>query len=233
MNLDYKISLVITTYERFDTFLDSSLEKYVLNPYIYEIVISDDCSTDYEKLIDKYGSYDKVKIYKNDSRLGCFYNKLKACKYATGSWICLMDSDNFCDLDYFEAIFRYWSTNTYSTDIVYCPEKALPDFIYSSLLGIPINKENWNQHYKSSPGGCFLNTCNNIFHVSILHMQDNPEINPHGYDSLYIAYKFIKNGMTYVCVPGMSYQHRVHDGSNWRLEIEISTEFIESFDFNL
>jgi len=228
-----RISMVITTYDRFDTFLDATLEKYISNPYLYEIVICDDCSPDYKKLIDKYGGCDKVKLYRNDERLGCFYNKLKACKHATGDWICLMDSDNVCDLNYFDALFKYWSTNTYSKDVVYCPEKALPNFIYSSLIETPIDKTNWNDHYKGNPGGCFLNTCNNIFHKSILYMQDNPEINPHGYDSLFIAYRFIKNGIKYVCVPGMTYEHRVHGGSNWVSEVGKSEKVMESFDFKL
>ncbi len=45
-----KLSLCIPTYNRYDRFLSSNIPKYLLNPYIDEIVISDEDGADIEKI---------------------------------------------------------------------------------------------------------------------------------------------------------------------------------------
>ena len=108
-NFPIKISLCITTKDRFETFLDKSLEKYVTyldEDIIDEIVICDENGNDYDKILHKYGKFiseNKLRVYKNEKILGVFLNKLKVCKLAKNEYVSLIDSDNFAAKSYFET----------------------------------------------------------------------------------------------------------------------------------
>jgi glycosyltransferase involved in cell wall biosynthesis len=212
--MDTQFSLVITTYNRFDSFLDRYLEKYLENPYISEIIISDDCSDDYDKLIAKYGTNDKIKIYKNSSNIGALKNKCIACQKSTTDWICLMDSDNFCHKDYFEALMQYWNKDI---NTIYAPSKALPVFDYSHHIGKPININNidWN-----TVDECLINTGNYIFHKSIVQFIEpiiQQQLPEHTIDVKYMNYLWLNNGVEIVVVPNMEYLHVIHNQSYYAL----------------
>ena len=100
------ISLCITTMDRYDSFLSDNLPKYISNPYINEIIINDENGNDFE-MIKKNFSNEKLKVYKNESILGPFLNKIDVLKKAKNKWICLMDSDNFADIEYFRVVTEF------------------------------------------------------------------------------------------------------------------------------
>lgn len=229
------ISLVITTYNRFDTFLSSQLDKYLENKYIDEIIVSDDCSDDYDKLIQYKNtkSSDKLKIYRQPQNLKALKNKITACTYATKEWICLMDSDNFCNESYFETLFNDWNTNGIDINTIYSPSKGLPSFNHSKYIGI-YDKNNWNQLY--NPGTQIINVGNNIFHnyiVKYLTPCLNEDIEPYAVDALYILYISIKNGVKFKVLDGMYYYHPVHDGSYYLKTADEATKFQNSFNWLL
>ena len=91
-----QISLCIPTMRRWD-FLKINLPKYLKNNYIYEIIITDETGEDFQKVNEFFKNEEKIKIFKNEKRLGPFLNKLECMKKATLEWICLMDSDNFAN----------------------------------------------------------------------------------------------------------------------------------------
>lgn len=223
------LSLAITTYNRFESFLKENIDKYLENEIINEIVVCDDCSDDYDKLVKTYG--DKIKVYKNDINLDCYKNKLRVSQYASCDWICLMDSDNFCGKDYFDALFKYWDMHGADPSCIYMPEKALPNFDYSKYSGKIIDKTNWNECV-SVDEPCF-NTCNLVFHKSALTCQLDHDIDPHGVDSLYMNYTWVKFGMKLVVVPGMMYTHTVHAGSHYILNESKTHVFKNNFLFKI
>ena len=94
-------SLCIPTLDRFDDFLSRYLVQYLENEYINEIIITDENGDDIEKINKTFPNNNKLILIKNDSRLGPFLNKIKACSFAKNEWIVLMDSDNFAHKDYF------------------------------------------------------------------------------------------------------------------------------------
>jgi hypothetical protein len=100
-------TLCIPTIDRFDQFLHRYLEKYLDNEYISEIIITDENGNDIDKIRNVYGENSKLKLYKNETRLGPFLNKIKACSLANNEWIVLMDSDNFAYKDYFQMTKKY------------------------------------------------------------------------------------------------------------------------------
>ena len=227
--MPFEFSLVITTYNRFDTFLDRYLSEYLNNKYISEIVISDDCSQDYDKLIAKYSSIPKLKIIQQPQNLGALKNKIVACTHASKEWICLMDSDNFCGPDYFEALIHYWNSYSPATNIIYSPVHARPSFNFSDYIGTVVNNNNLNRVH-----GALVNLGNNVFHKSIVqHMLPilDETIDVYAIDVKYINYKLFKKDISLVVVPGMMYDHVVHPGSFYLNTQANSTFFDKTFNW--
>ena len=234
-----KISLCIPSHEnRFEMFLKSSIEKYMKNPFIHEIIIMDDCSKDYKKMIDYYGNnHEKIKIYQQPKHVGCFLNKVSVSLLASCDWICLMDSDNFADLDYFEKLFDEFQKNGKNEKIIYCPENALPKF---KLREIPnnfpsfITKETWNEKLQTFPNFISwwpLNCANNVFHKSYIQNVNMPEYisqKPYAVDALYMNWVGLKNGYSIKYIENMGYSHIVHDDCNSNQE---GHDFLYNFNW--
>jgi len=73
-----KISLCIPTYNRFEKFLKKNLKLYLENPYLDEIIICDEDGKDMEKIIADFSNEPKISVFKNDTILGAFLNRLFA-----------------------------------------------------------------------------------------------------------------------------------------------------------
>jgi len=227
------LSLVITTYNRYDSFLEKTLKLYLENPHINEIVILDDCSDDYGKINANFKD-EKLKVYKQEKNVGTLKNKINACQKATGDWICLMDSDNFCDITYFEALKDFWNLNSnYNQSYIYHPSRALPAQNFEKFIGIRINKENWNHIFNEE---CLINNGNYVFHRSIVKyvepiLIDNTKT--HAIDVKYMNYFWIKAGISIVVVPNMIYNHTIHPGSFYINTHKESDSFNQSFNWKL
>jgi glycosyltransferase involved in cell wall biosynthesis len=227
--MSFEFSLVITTYNRFDTFLDKYVIGYLNNKHITEIIISDDCSDDYAKLMAKYSFVPKLKIIQQPRNLGALKNKISACTHATKEWICLMDSDNYCSSSYFDALINYWKTHSANKTFVYSPVQAYPSFIFSEYVDVVIDKYNWN-----AINGCLTNLGNNVFHAStIQHLLPilDENIETYAIDVKYINYKLLNQGFSLVVVPGMAYNHCVHQGSLYLATESNSVKFNNSFEW--
>ena len=222
-----QFSLVITTYNRFDTFLKENIIKYLENPYISEIIISDDCSNDYEKLINYFFNDPKIKIIKQPKNIGALRNKISACTYATNNWICLMDSDNFADINYFEALITCWNSHEPNETIIYCASKALPTFDFTQYNNEILDKNNFN-----TMNECLLNDGNHVFHknilVYLLPILDN-DINPYAVDVKFMIYNWFKNDVKIKVVPDMTYYHAMHNESLYIQNASNSINFDKTF----
>lgn len=112
------MSVAIATYRRAEL-LKVFIPRYLKEPFINEIVISDDFnSNDAQTLRDwlptsGISPHDqaRVSIY-NDTgaRLGSFQNKVRAIALAKYSWIALIDSDNFAtSAHYWGPLIAFWN----------------------------------------------------------------------------------------------------------------------------
>lgn len=64
----------------------------------YEIIITDDASTDFSReILKKYKEQKKFKIFFNDKSLGLTVNLINMIKVAKGNYICRQDSDDISD----------------------------------------------------------------------------------------------------------------------------------------
>ena len=214
------ISVCIPTMRRFD-FLRESIPKYLENPHVTELIITDETGEDYTAITSAF-THSKLRVYQNERRLGAIANKQRAASYATCDYVAILDSDNFADIPYFEAFKAYVGANACSDATVFAPCFAMPSFNYTRFIGKQLDRRTVHLYYPDI-NAC-LNTMNMVVRRSFLEtynlMEDTPWcVDADGsHDALYFSlFSIFVKKATLVVVPGMVYEHRVHGGS-WYLE---------------
>lgn len=229
LSMENRISLCITTMDRFDNFLSKNLDKYIdflIDGLIDEIIITDENGNDYKKINEKYKNLleqmPNFKIYKNEKRLGVFKNKLNACKCASGKYIALIDSDNFPDRNYFEKVKEYISKNekSFPENIILAPSRSInhndaPNLNYKEFENKIINKTNIIEHLPKIKFQVLLNTGNYIISKTITdNIKYDDEIMDiiSGCDVVYfnlLAFKQFSDLELHV-IEGLEYSHTEH-----------------------
>ena len=210
-------------------FLKDSIPKYLDNKYIAEIIICDETGEDYD-LITTTFNHPKLRVYKNEKRLGCLRNKLNVMSKATCEYICLFDSDNFVAENYFEA----FNKSIHKSDI-FLPDKALPNFMFTPFVDVNLDKHTLREILRRYGNLTLnlLNTMNCIFSKDMSDklqsiLNDTDVDNCYAGDSMYIlTYAMFICDARISVIPNMSYEHRVHDGSYW-----IETEHLSMYFLN-
>lgn len=248
-----KLSLCITTYNRFEL-LKESYAQVIDDPRISEIIIVDDCSTEAgikEKVNSLAGG--KVKVFYQAQNRGMSMNKRDAIGYASNTWVIIFDSDNVIGPDYLDAFFELAiegdAINIFEKiagieKFIFCPDFAKPEFNYreyrignggiGARSGIYTRRECAHE-IKNDSFNCLLNTCNYIVHRDnyLATYQFNPD---HiASDTIWHNYNHLKAGGYFVVVPEMQYYHRVHKGSgflqgvdhNMRMQAEVRRMIME------
>jgi len=228
-------SLCIPTMERFDSFLKTSLIEYLKYDLIDEIIITDETGNDAIKIANYFINEPKIKVFKNESRLGPFLNKLSCCKKAKNEWIVLMDSDNFANEDYFKTAKNYIDKNIVNgKNIILAPSYAKPSFNYSHLSGFVYKNGLFQQNntkekeilmksknYKGSI--VLMNTGNYVINKSLIeNINLNNEVDnikmSSACDVIYFnTLLFEQLDLNMHVVPSLEYDHRVHSGSIYTL----------------
>ena len=222
-----KFTLCIPTMERYDNFLSKNLQLYVDNPLINEIIITDENGNDIDKINNSNIDKTKLKLYKNNNRLGPFMNKLTACKYSSNEWIALIDSDNFADENYFKISSDYIKTLSNTNYNIISPSFAKPNFDYRHLNGKIINKQNlsdivnydhFNKGNKTSLE-ILMNTGNYILNKNLINdINLSNEMDYIKYSSAcdviyFNTILFEQFNLNFHVVPNLDYDHVVHNGS--------------------
>jgi len=211
------LSLAITTYNRY-TLTIESFAQVIDDDRIDDIVILDDCSTDgsFEKLVKYFKGNDKVRVIRQARNRGMSLNKRDAIALSKNKWVIIFDSDNIIRPDYVDAFLRIEKRHPY---FIYCPSFARPQFNYNAFAGktfggaekIPIYDDVFN---------CLMNTCNYIVNASeYVKVYDyNEEMK--ATDTVWFNYRWLKSKRSFYVVPGMEYEHRVHDGSGFLADVD-------------
>lgn len=90
------VSILMTAYNR-EKYIGEAIESVLSSDYQnYELIITDDCSSDKTLEIAKqYASSDsRIKVYSNPENLGDYHNRNKAASYAQGKYLKYLDSDD-------------------------------------------------------------------------------------------------------------------------------------------
>lgn len=219
----HKFSLCIPTMDRYDKFLSIYLPKYINNPFIDEIIISDENGNDTKKIKDKIQNLDKFKFNINNKTLGAFYNKIKCCQLAKNDWIALIDSDNFADIDYFVIANNFLNNNDIKPNTILAPTFAKPKFDFSQFSGTCFKKGN----FKNIPNckemaNVLINTGNYILNkylIDNLILKDEDKILTDKVKCCDVCLLntlfFEKLDLEMYIVKNLSYEHNVHNGSNY------------------
>lgn len=98
-----KVSVVMCSYN-VSRFIDQAIQSIVQQTYQdWELIISDDCSTDNTvELIKPYLSDSRIKLVQQPKNLGYVRNKNTALQMATGELITQLDSDDSCHAERLE-----------------------------------------------------------------------------------------------------------------------------------
>lgn len=208
------LSLCITTYNRFDLTM-ASFAQVLDNPRILEVVIVDDHSDIeyYDQLAAATIDMTKVRLVRNEVNLGMSLNKKKAVELAKAPWCILFDSDNVITPSYIDSLLA--RTENLNPKVIYCPDFAKPQFDYKHFGGTYIEQSSV-RHFLSIPGSdLVLNTCNYVVNREeyLKVFQHNPKMK--GTDTIWFNYLWLSAGNSFYIVPGMEYEHRVHDGSGF------------------
>jgi hypothetical protein len=224
--------------DRFDNFLVKYLPDYINNLLIDEIIITDENGNDVDKIHINFPNNNKLVLIKNDTKLGPFLNKQKACSYAKNEWIALMDSDNFASDNYFITAKNYIDTVIGDQkNIILAPSKAQPNFNYSHLCGF-IYKKDWFDKNNAlekqlklpinSPSSTLMNTGNYIINKHLINnlnlSNESNNINlSSSCDVIYInTLLFEQLDLNLHVVTNLEYDHVVHNGS---IYIQTSSKF--------
>ena len=230
------ISLCIPTMDRFDTFLSRYLNeyiKYLNNNIISEIIICDENGNDYEKIISTYPNISNLHVYKNESILGVFKNKLKVCSFANHEYIALIDSDNFCDESYFIKVKEYIQNNKLTKHSIIAPTFAKPNFNFTQFNNAIVTKYNLKQYYHLNNFEILLNTGNYILTKGIIHDIKHDEtimLQNSACDVLFfnlLAFQQFNDFEIHI-VKDLEYDHVVHGGSTYLNTIHYCSHFINS-----
>lgn len=221
-----KVALCITNYNRYEL-LFKSFEKVWDDPRLSTIHISDDHSdesiwhqiTDRVAYLNKKANNTLIWAHRLGKNVGCYHNKAIVLGVnITEDYAILLDSDNVIDPSYLDALFRvppeYWDGKT-----ILAPEFARPAFNYQRFAAAYFDKDSIKQHIPtmaSTQFDCLINCANYVVPVKEYLRVFDPDFNPWTCDTVYQLYNWLKAGNGMYVVPGMQYDHLIHDGSHYK-----------------
>jgi len=244
------ISVALTHYNRPHMLLEA-VRQVIGDPRVAEIVVSDDASeiAAYETLVQICSPHPKVKLFRNERNLDCYANKAQVLRLATLPWTILFDSDNILTPQYLDVLYALpkWDSSTF-----YCPDFAMPHFDYTMFAGKLIDAQNVSGLMGREVIGrvatrrgsitryvlpahhsrfrCALNTANYFVHrESYLEVWDG-SVEPHTADTIYHAYNWLRSGRNIYIVPGLRYEHRIHDQSHYKLNVRKTGDFAKQVE---
>jgi glycosyltransferase involved in cell wall biosynthesis len=208
------ISLCLTTWNRTDL-LYESFRQLVNDDRISEILIVDDASPEevYHTIYWQTKAIDKVKLYRNETNQDCYKNKRIAVEKASNEWIIIGDSDNIFTPQYINSLFAMeaWATRT-----VYQPSFAKPHFDFTKYSGKFIDQTNVAHFMEDGTFQTCLNAMNYFVNRDEYLKVWDGSVDPVTSDSIFQNYNWLKAGNSIYVVPGLFYEHRVHNGSHYQ-----------------
>lgn len=218
------ISACFTNFNRTDL-LYNAIQPFVDDDRISEIVISDDCShlEFYNTVYWQFASINKVKIFRNETNVDCYKNKQLAIERATNEWVIILDSDNLFTKEYIDRIENLWVAGL-NDKTVYQPEFAKPHFDFRHIAGVNLNKGNVANYIHDGRTQTMLNAFNYFVNRAEYLRVFDPDIRPVTSDSIYHNYRWLNAGNSIYVVPGLQYQHTVHNGSHYQMNVRATPQ---------
>lgn len=237
------LTVAIPTMERW-TFLKDQVPKYLNDPNVSFVVISDENGRDINLICElEMDSNPKLRLYQNDTVLGVYGNKRQCLLKAPSEWVAVLDSDNKFDSDFFDAFLKAKERDGPKAEkTIYCAgfiqhlnlETGSIENKTNQFNGMKISRDNWNSVLKMPGWNFLLNDGNCIWPRDIIkHFPNLPEEQIVGTDSIFFMRQAIQAGYTLSVEPTMHYIHTVHDGSHWLQNAQVSSRLMGLRDWRV
>lgn len=231
------LTIAIPTMRRW-TFLKDSLPLMLEREEVGEIVVCDETGEDAD-MLENHLQHPKLRVIRNEQRLGIYHNKRKALSLATYPLVAVLDSDNVFPDAWFDTLAEH--ANPELKDLCYGSpmfqsihtETGKAWMPCKSFNGMRLDKTNWNSFLHRPFWNHLMNDGNWVVPRDAIRCL--PELVPKEYeaaamycDAMYMLRCFIENGYTMYYVPDLSYNHLVHVGSSWLTRDRESTIAIQT-----
>jgi glycosyltransferase involved in cell wall biosynthesis len=210
------ISLCITTYNRTDLLFES-FKQVLDDPRVSEIVVVDDCSSEevFREVLIRSKVTSRLRLYHNQKNLDCYRNKREAISKASNQWVIILDSDNIITKPYIDKIESLFTAGL-NPKTVYQPSFAKPHFNFTKYESFLIDKHNVAKYMVDDTFGTMLNAMNYFVNRDEYLRVWDGSVDPVTSDSIFQNYNWLNAGNNIYVVPGLEYEHRVHDGSHYQ-----------------
>jgi len=237
------LTVAIPTMDRW-TFLKDQIPKYLDDPNISYLVISDETGKDIDIICHlELDSHIKLRLYQNNSILGVYGNKRECFLKAPSEWVAVLDSDNKFDPDFFTEFLKAKERDGIRSEkTIYCAgnveyvnlDSGLTNYKTKHFSGMKISRENWNDVLKMPNWNFLLNDGNCIWPREVIrHFPSLAEEQIVGTDSIFFMRQAIQAGYTLSVEPMMHYIHIVHEGSHWLQNAAVSSRLMGLRDWRV
>ncbi len=203
-------NVAIPTFERSDWVLETFAQVRARLDYI---TIADDGSSDFglNRLRRLVRPLADVGLSEYTVNVGCYQNKRRAVEDSPHGWLILFDSDNALLPESIDALEKL----ELNPRTLYVPTFASPHFDYRAYEGLEVDRTTIQPWVHKPRFLTALNTGNFLVERAWYLDAFDTSFDPKGADSLYFCYCWLKRGGSIKFVPGFTYYHRVHNGSNY------------------
>lgn len=105
------VSIIMPSYNTAE-YIGESIQSVIEQTYTnWELIIVDDCSTDYTDEVVKAVKDDRIRYLKNEHNSGAAVSRNKALREARGRWIAFLDSDDLWHPEKLEKQIRFMKEN--------------------------------------------------------------------------------------------------------------------------
>ena len=233
------ISVAIPTMKR-RLFLRELLPIYLDRPEVAEVVICDETGEDVDEILkSSYGNNPKLKLHKNEKRLGIYENKRKVLGLASSVWIALFDSDNIFGDEWFDCI----SSASLDSNTIYASADFKTVDIRNGIVnnpckhfsGMTLDAGSWNSMFSKKGWNYLLNDGNWLLPKGVITTlpEETKSSTLLAADAIYMLRCFIKGGYSIHYLKNLEYTHLVHDGSSWIQEERQSSKILGNTDWRL
>jgi len=223
------LTVAIPTMRRFN-FLQEQIPIALARPEVAEVLLCDETGEDAAALaLSPWAQNPKLRVVINEKRLGIYQNKRRCIELAVTPMVAVLDSDNAFNDEWFDTLAEAVKEHGHTT--IYASADFMTVDSRTGTIDRPCLK--WSDTWIKTPYQ--WNTL--LTHPQSDHLTNDgnwvvpreralaalPSITAseslQAVDALYMLRCFIVVGLPIWYVPGLTYLHRVHDGSAW-LETE-------------
>jgi glycosyltransferase involved in cell wall biosynthesis len=246
------LSIAIPTMNRWE-FLQDSLPLYLSRPEVLEVIVCDETGEDIDAIQAspfytslKTTERSRLRLFKNENRLGIYANKRKAFEQAIAPFVAVLDSDNIFSEEWFEVLRT--KINLKDKKTIYASASFLSLNVDTGESNRPcedfegkrITKNSWNSTFTQTRWNHLLNDGNWVVPREAFKAWPLPEKVSKGFlagakfcDALFSLRAMIEAGFEIWYVPDLSYIHTVHKGSSWLQTSAPSCQAITTTDWRI